>query len=222
MPERGERRRVGGRLLAGEARELGADQLLDVVLGPGGIPEPGRLSRQLLASFGGLSKLGRAEAAELLAFEGLGPASATRLLACFELGRQLAHPVREERFTIGSPEDVARLLGPAMEGLHQEQFRVLLLDSKHRVLRDVLVAQGGLNAAVVHPREVLRPAILAAAAALVLAHNHPSGDPEPSEEDRRLTARFREACRLIGIELLDHVILGAGCFASLKERGLIP
>ena len=109
-----------------------------------------------------------------------------------------------------------------MAPLQQEQFRALLLDSKHRVRRNVLVAQGGLNAAVVHPRDLLRPAILAAAAALVLAHNHPSGDPEPSEEDLRLTARFYEACRLIGIELLDHVILGDGEFASLKERGYIP
>jgi DNA repair protein RadC len=187
------------------------------------VPRAGGLGRRLLERFGGLRPLGRALPEELLACEDLGPASAARLLACFALIRRSrrrgAGPARPG---ISAPEDVASLLAPEMEGLCQEQFRALLLDSKHRLRRNVLVTQGGLNAAVVHPRELLRPAILSAAAAVILAHNHPSGDPEPSEEDLRLTARFAEACRLIGIELLDHVILGDGEFASLKERGFIP
>jgi len=209
-------------LLRGEAERARPEALLAVLLAPGGVPEPGPLSERLLDHFGGLRRLVWAEPDELLACGCLGPAGVTRLLAGFELGRRMTRVPLEDRPQVGGPEDAAAILAPAMEGLRQEQFRALLLDSKHRVLKSVLVAQGGLNAAVVHPRELLRPAILAAAAALVLAHNHPSGDPEPSEEDLRLTARFHDACRLMGIELLDHLVLGGGRFASLKERGLIP
>ena len=196
-------------------------ELLAVLLGQGGIPAPEDLSGKLLARFGGLCGLSRTEPEELLGWGELGPAAVGRLLACFELGRRAASERLASRPFIASPADAAELMAPLMEGLRQEQFRVLLLDSKHRVLKDVLIAQGGLNAAVVHPREVLRPAILASAAAMLLVHNHPSGDPAPSEEDLELTNRFNEASRLIGIELLDHIILGGGGFTSLKERGLL-
>jgi DNA repair protein RadC len=200
---------------------MSPSQLLTALLAPGGIPEARALSKRLLARFGGLSQLGGAAPEELMACEELGPASALRLIACFELGRQAARAKLDDRPAISCPADVFALLGPGMRGLRQEQFRALLLDSKHRVLRDVLVAQGGLNTAVVHPRDVLRPAILASAAALLLVHNHPSGDPEPSEEDLRLTARFMEASRLVGIDLLDHLVIGGGEYSSLKERGAL-
>ncbi len=209
-------------LLNGGAERLRPADLLAALLAPGGIPRPADLGEKLLGRFGGLPALGVADPEELLACREVGPASAARLIACFELGRQTARAKLADHPVIGRPEDAAALLAPRMGGLRQEQFRVLLLDSKHRVQRDVLVAMGGLNAAVVHPREVLRPAILCAAAALVMVHNHPSGDPEPSEEDLRLTARFYEACRLMGIDLLDHIILGGSDFVSLKERGLMP
>jgi len=119
---------------------------------------------------------------------------------------------------ISKPEDV-RDLCAAMARYRQEVFRVLLLDSKHRVLRKVMVCKGGLNAAVVHPREVFAPAIVARAASIVLVHNHPSGDPEPSSEDLRLTQRMADAGRLLGIEVLDHVIVAKGGYVSLKEHG---
>ncbi len=209
-------------MLAGSAEHLPPAALLAALLAPGGVARPTGISARLLRRFGGLRALGAAAPQELLAWGELGPAATLRLLACFELGRQAVRAGLGERPAIHAPEDVVALLGPRMGGLCQEQFRVLLLDSKHRVERDVLVAMGGLNAAVVHPREVLRPAILSAAAAMVMAHNHPSGDPEPSEEDLRLTTRFAEACRLMGIELLDHVILGAAAHVSLRERGLLP
>lgn len=209
-------------LLNGEADRLNPAELLAALLAPGGIPRADALGRRLLCRFGDLRGLGAAEPEELLACHELGPASTARLIACFELGRQTARAKHGAHPAIRCPADVAELLSTRMGGLRQEQFRVLLLDSKHRVQRDVLVALGGLNAAVVHPREVLRPAILCAAAAMVMAHNHPSGDPEPSEEDLRLTVRFSEACRLMGIELLDHVVIGGGDFVSLKERGLMP
>jgi len=208
-------------LLAGSAEHLPPAALLAALLAPGGVTRPASLSARLLRRFGGLRALGAAAPQELLAWGELGPAATLRVLACFELGRQAARAGLGERPAIHAPADVVALLGPRLGGLRQEQFRVLLLDSKHRVEREVLVAMGGLNAAVVHPREVLRPAILSAAAAMVMVHNHPSGDPEPSEEDLRLTARFADACRLMGIELLDHVILGAAAHVSLRERGLL-
>lgn len=217
-----ERRPGHPELLEGDADRLRPAELIAALLVQGGVPRPEPLGRRLLERFGGLPALGCAEPEELLACRELGPASAARLIACFELGRQAARARVADRCAILGPAEVAALLAPRMSGLRQEQFRVLLLDSKHRVQREVLVAMGGLNAAVVHPREVLRPAILSASAAMVMAHNHPSGDPEPSEEDLRLTARFAEACRLMGIELLDHVVLGGGEFVSLRERGLMP
>ncbi|MCP4545894.1 MAG: DNA repair protein RadC [bacterium] len=221
MSDRTSASAAGGILLQGQGEYLGPVQLLTELLSPGGIPSAEILSGRLIDHFGGLRPLIWAAPEELLAWSELGPASVTRLLACFELGRLAARERVTERPVISSPGDVADLTGPLMGGLKQEQFHALLLDSKHQVLKDILVAQGGLNAAVVHPREVLRPAILASAAALVLVHNHPSGDPEPSEEDLKLTTRFHEACRLIGIELLDHIVLGGGVFVSLKERGLV-
>lgn len=124
------------------------------------------------------------------------------------------------RTPISRPEDVRNLCA-GMAKYRQEVFRVLLLDSKHRVLRKVTVCKGGLNAAVVHPREVFAPAIIARAASIVLVHNHPSGDPEPSEEDLRLTRRMVEAGQLLGIDVLDHVVVAKGGHVSLKEHGLL-
>jgi len=152
----------------------------------------------------------------------LDPRVALLLSAGIELGRRARDPKLAERPRILEPAAVRRLLGREMEALRQEQFRTLLLDSQHRLIRVCLVSQGSLNAAVVHPREVLRPAILASAQALVLVHNHPSGDPEPSEEDVRLTLRLTEASGLLGIELLDHIVLAAGGFRSLREGGFLP
>lgn len=119
---------------------------------------------------------------------------------------------------ITGPEDVHTLC-VSMAGYRQEVFKALLLDSKHRLIRKVTICKGGLNAAVVHPRELFAPAITARAAGLVLVHNHPSGDPEPSEEDLRLTRRMAEAGRLLGIEVLDHIVVAKGGYVSLREHG---
>jgi DNA repair protein RadC len=115
--------------------------------------------------------------------------------------------------------DVAALVGPEMRYLDREHFRVVLLSTRHDVLAVEQVAVGGLNSAVIHPREAFKAAIRWSAAAVILAHNHPSGDPEPSADDLRLTARLAEAGRILGIEVLDHVVVGDGRFVSLRERG---
>lgn len=123
--------------------------------------------------------------------------------------------------TIKGPEDVYRLLSPALRGEPREHFVALYLSSRHHVLAQETISVGSLNASIVHPREVFRPAILHSAAALILAHNHPSGDPSPSEEDLAITKRLHEAGALLGIELLDHIILAASDYVSMKERRLL-
>lgn len=209
-------------LLSGEHAGIRDDHLLGLLLGPLGIAEPGAMARRLLRRYGGPHGLGRSTPGEWGREEGLNVRAALALSAGLELGRRARDPRLDGRPRILEPASVFRLLGREMESLRQEQFRVLLLDSQHRLIRISLISQGSLNAAVVHPREVLRPAILAAAQALVLVHNHPSGDPEPSEDDVRLTLRIMEACGLLGIELLDHIVLGADQFRSLREGGYLP
>jgi DNA repair protein RadC len=175
------------------------------------------LAHDLLARFGGLRELARAEVDSLLKVPGIGPAQAARLLAACEMGRRLVGSKRPSRAEIRCPEDVAELVMERMRSLDREQFRVLLLDSKNRLLGMQTVAVGTLNASLVHPREVLKAGIQKSAAALILVHNHPTGVETPSEEDLRLTRRIVEAGRIVGIEILDHVIIGDGTYESLRE-----
>jgi DNA repair protein RadC len=149
---------------------------------------------------------------------GLAPASARRIEAAFSLGRALGQARRQERPLLRSPKAVFELLSPETRGLEQETFWSLLLDGKQRLRRLVAVSAGTLTASLVHPREVYRSAIREAAAALIVAHNHPSGDPEPSAEDLAVTERLRQAGEIVGIPLQDHVILGEDRFVSLRER----
>lgn len=133
--------------------------------------------------------------------------------------------VRETNHTedlrIKSPQDVAALLMDEMEGLAQEEFWVICLSTKNQVLATVSVSRGSLNASIVHPREVFKAAIVANSASVILAHNHPSGDPTPSQEDINVTRRLVEVGRLVGIDVLDHLVIGDGVFASLKDKGYV-
>jgi DNA repair protein RadC len=190
---------------------LGTEQLLELL---GGRPRgtrrpPGPLD---------LVDLSRTGVAELVAERGLPRSGARRLAAAFELGRRLSAHRRPSRPSVRSPARVLRLLGDEVRGCEQERFFVLLLDGKHALRRVELVSVGTLTSSLVHPREVFRPAVRAACAAVVCAHNHPSGDPEPSAEDVEVTRRLLEAGRLLGIPLLDHVVLGEGRYVSLRER----
>ncbi len=178
------------------------------------------LAQRLLAEFGGLAGLARAPIAELTARKGLGGAKAAQLKAALELGRRLALEAPEERSQIRSPADVAALLGLEMGAFEQEHLRVILLDTRNRVLRVETVAVGSLNSATVRIGEVFKAAVRHNAAAIVVVHNHPSGDPSPSPDDVRLTATLVEAGELLDIAVLDHVIVGRPGWASLKARGL--
>jgi DNA repair protein RadC len=181
------------------------------------IPDPLGAARRLEEAFdlGGLS---RAEVSLLRTRGGLPAGAAARLAAAFVLGRRVEAAVRPSRPCLRSPARVFEWLAPEVRRLDRETFHVLLLDGKHRLMRSVRVSEGTLTSSLVHPREVFGPAVREAAAAVIVAHNHPSGDPEPSGEDLAVTRRLIEAGRLLGVPVLDHVVIGDGAFVSLRER----
>ncbi len=201
-------------------RALGDDELLALVL-RSGVREPDarQVAERLLAAAGSLPRLASAAPAVLCAEAGVGPASAASLLAAFELGRRLAARPLERGAAIRSPADVHGHFHARLREVAQEELHLLLLDGRHRVLRSALISRGTLTASLVHPREVFREALREPAAAVVLVHNHPSGDPTPSGEDARVTRRLARAGDLIGIPLLDHIVIADGGFASLREAG---
>jgi DNA repair protein RadC len=198
-------------------------ELLAIVLGTGGGGQDVlELARQLLEiSDGSLRRLAQRPSAELLRSPGVGPTKAGRLVAAFELG---ARAVREERprvQRIREPEDVLRLFGPRLRDLQVEEFHLLALDSQSQVLREVLITRGLLNSSLVHPREVFRAAIAEAAAGIIVVHNHPSGDPTPSAEDRAATKQLCSAGRLLDLPLYDHVIIAGDRYVSFATAGLL-
>jgi len=170
---------------------------------------------------GSLRRLSASSPAELARTPGIGPAVAARLCAALELGRRMAAEAPAERTRIQGPMDVYARCAPSMRDLAQEEFRVLLVNAQHAVVRELVVTRGILDASVVHPREVFRAAVSESAAAVVLVHNHPSGDPTPSPEDREVTRQLAEAGAMIGIPVLDHIIIGDGRYASFVEAGLL-
>lgn len=165
-----------------------------------------------------LPGLAQASAGSLRVKGGLSAARAARLAAAFALGRRVQASSRPARPSLRSADRVHEQLGPALRGLSQETFHVLLLDGKHRLLRRQRVSEGTLTSSLVHPREVFGPAVREAAAAVIVAHNHPSGDAEPSAEDLAVTRRLIEAGRILGIPVLDHVVIGDGTYVSIRDR----
>ncbi len=210
------------RLLMHGADALSSADLLAVLLRTGTREATaGDLAGRLLAAFGSLQALSQAHPAELLRQVGIGPTKAGAVAAAFELGRRAQTTPAARRPAIRTPADVAALLGPQMRHLDREHFRAVLLNTRHEVLGVTGVAIGGLDSAPIHPREVFKEAVKHSAAAVILVHNHPSGNPEPSGDDLRITGRLHEAGRVVGIEVLDHVIIGDGRFTSLRERGAL-
>lgn len=170
------------------------------------------------ARFETLEALARADVATLEEVPGVGRATAGRLAAAFEIGRRAASATPMDTQPIRGPADVFRRLGPRLQDVRQEEFHALLLNTRHHVVRQVLVTRGILDASLVHPREVFRIAVAEGAAGVILVHNHPSGDPTPSPEDRAVTRQLGEAGRAIGIPVLDHVVVGRGRYVSLADE----
>jgi DNA repair protein RadC len=198
-------------------------ELLAILLGTGSggssvLEVAGRL---LDVAEGSLRRLAQRPSAELLRAHGIGPTKAARLIAAFELGARLAREERPPIIRIREPEDVAHLFQDRLRDLQVEEFHLLALDSQSQVLREVLVTRGLLNSSLVHPREVFRAAIAEAAAGIIVVHNHPSGDPTPSAEDRAVTQQLAAAGRLLDLPLYDHVIIAGDRFVSFATAGLL-
>lgn len=199
-------------------RALSDAELLGWVLDTRAGPDPFAASRGLLATVP-LAELPGSSAARLAGLPGLGPARARRLLAALELGRRAAVPVPVAGLLVRRPEDLAGVLRDEFRGLDRERFIALYLDARHRVRALETVSIGSLNASLVHPREVFKPAIALSAAAVIVAHNHPSGDPRPSGDDLELTGRLDKCGELLGIALLDHLVVGDADITSIREYG---
>lgn len=214
------------KLLARGASALTDPELLAILLRTG-LPGANavEVARQLLKRFGSLSDLSRCTVKEIVAIPGIGEAKAIQLAAAFGLGQRLANE-RLSRQKLDSPELVHDLVAAEMRSLHKESLRVILLDTRYHLLRMEEVSLGSVNESIAHPREIFRPAVISSAYAVIVVHNHPSGDPSPSQSDHSLTRRLAEAAELLQIKLLDHIIIGAPAegrlpYFSFKEAGVL-
>lgn len=205
------------------AASLSTAELLAILLGTGGAGRPAlHIGQAILAEAGGaLRRIARQPVAVLTEVGGVGPARAVTIHAALELGRRMALEARQEGIPVRSPRDVVDYYAPRMEDLPVEEFHVAVLDAQHRLERDITVTRGILNSSLVHPREVFREAIAERAAAVILVHNHPSGDPSPSLDDRAVTEQLVAAGRLLDIPVHDHVIIGRGRYTSFAEAGIL-
>jgi len=211
------------RLIDLGATALSTSELLAIIVGAGSTGRSAlRVGHEILVSAqGSLRRLASQPVADLTMHIGIGRARAVAVHASLELGRRLALEQRSESTAIRTPRDVVAHFGPRLEDLPVEEFHVAILDSQHRLERDVTVTRGILNSSLVHPREVFREAIAERAAAIILVHNHPSGDPAPSPDDRNVTDQLVAAGRLLDIPVHDHVIIGRGRYTSFAEAGLL-
>ena len=200
---------------------LSPRELLAILIGSGGATGSALdVADKILArADGSLRRLASLPPGVLEAESGVGSATVCRIQGALELGRRAAAEPAEPTGRIHGPRDVFERVGPLLRDLRQEEFHALLLNTQHRVIRDVLVTRGILDASLIHPREVFRAAIVESAAGVILVHNHPSGDPTPSQEDRAVTRQLSAAGNAIGIPVLDHIIVGEGRYVSLGEEG---
>ncbi|MFE5426840.1 MULTISPECIES: DNA repair protein RadC [Bacillaceae] len=210
------------RFLQDGPQSLSNQELLALLLRTGSREESVlQLSGRLINSFKGLRLLKEASVEELTVIKGIGEAKAIQILASVELGRRINNLNDQDRYVIRSPEDGANYCMEEMRFLSQEHFVCLYLNTKNQVLQKTTVFIGSLNASIVHPREVFKEAFKRSAASIICLHNHPSGDPSPSREDIEVTKRLVECGKIIGIEILDHIIIGEHKYVSLKEKGYL-
>ncbi len=201
-------------------------ELIALIFGSGTRTKRGPLSavqlgQALLRAYGSLHRTSRRELKELMRVVGIGPAKAVQLVAAFEIGRRVEAQRGGVRLQVSAPADVAAYYGPLMRDLKREVFKVVLLNTANVVLGDYTISEGGLAASIVEPRAVFQQAILDNAAAIICLHNHPSGNPEPSREDIRITRQLVEAGKLLGVPVHDHLIIAGTRYTSLAERGLM-
>lgn len=210
------------RMIKEGPKALSNQELIALILGSGTRSESVlQLAARVLKHFDGLRLLKEASIQELMEIRGIGEAKAVQILAAMELGKRIQQFTVEARYTIRSPEDVANLVMDEMRHLQQEHFVCLYLNTKNHVLHKQTIFIGSLNASIVHPREVFKEALRYSAASIICLHNHPSGDATPSREDIEVTKRLHNCGKMLGIDLLDHIIIGDKRFCSLKEKGYL-
>lgn len=210
------------RMMRSGAEALSHAELLAILLVTGTRKESAlTVAQRILGQTDGLRRLADMGIEELIGINGIGPAKAVQLKAAIELGRRMTASRAGDRVVIRSPRDAAELLAEQLRYLQKEHFVCLFLNTKNQVIAQETLSIGSLNASIVHPREVFRAAIKYGSASIVCAHNHPSGDPAPSPEDIAITKRLVESGRIVGIDVLDHIVVGDGHFVSLKEQGMM-
>ncbi|WP_232423559.1 RadC family protein [Bacillus massilioanorexius] len=210
------------RFIHGGPQSLSNQELIALLLRTGTKNESVlQLSERLIAHFDGLRMLKDASIEEITSINGIGEAKAIQLLAAVEIGRRVSNLCYTDRYVIRSPEDCANYCMNDMRFLTQEHFVCIYLNTKNQVLHKQTIFIGSLNASIVHPREVFKEAFRRSAASIICIHNHPSGDPTPSKEDIEVTKRLIECGKIIGIDVLDHLIIGEKKYVSLKEKGYL-
>ncbi|MBP2240584.1 DNA repair protein RadC [Cytobacillus eiseniae] len=210
------------RFIQNGPQSLSTHELIAILLRTGTKDESVlQLANRLITHFEGLRLLKDASLDEITSIKGIGKAKAIQLLAAVEIGRRIANLSFDERYVIRSPEDGAKYMMHEMRFLSQEHFICLYLNTKNQVIHKQTIFIGSLNASIVHPREVYKEAFRRSAASIICLHNHPSGDPSPSKEDIEVTKRLVECGKIIGIEVLDHLIIGDNKYVSLKEKGYL-
>ncbi len=217
-----EEERPRERLIRKGPENLSNQELLAIILRTGTVNESVlQLSQRVIQHFEGLRLLKNASIEELMEIKGIGQAKAIQILASLELGERIIQLNPSDKYTIRSPEDGASYLMEELRFLTQEHFVCLYLNTKNQVIHKQTIFIGSLNASIVHPREVFKEGIRRSAASVLCFHNHPSGDPTPSQEDIQVTKRLVESGKVIGIDVLDHIIIGDKKYVSLKEKGYI-
>ncbi|MDD3520416.1 MAG: DNA repair protein RadC [Actinomycetota bacterium] len=214
------------KLLKTGPETLSNAELIALVIGTGIKTKSGShsaidIAKTLVHNFGTLNNLANVSADELLISEGMGKAKAAKIIAAIELGRRIVSQKNGNNIKFRCSEEVANYYIPLMKDLKKEQFKVILLDVKNKILKDILISQGSLTSSIVHPREVLKPAIQSSAASVIFVHNHPSGDPEPSTDDIEITNRLCKSCSIMGINMLDHIIVAENGYYSFRQKDLL-
>ena len=201
---------------------LSAQELLALIIGRG-IPQKSviNIAQELLTRFGNIKAISQATIEELSQIKGIGFAKAVQIKACFELGKRQDLEAEPKDFDIQDPQNVVKAIQASIKDKAKEHFKLILLNTRNKIIGISTISIGTLNSNLVHPREVFKEAIAHSAASVVLAHNHPSGDSEPSEDDLIITKRLTEAGKILGVEVLDHIIITKNGFFSFKEKGLI-
>jgi len=212
------------RLVKYGAENLSDAQLLAIILRTGDRVDKTSavdLARILIDKLGNFRELDSVSVSELQSIKGIGPAKSAQMKAALEIGKRFLRQKTEPKEKIKSVEDVFNYYKPYLRDLKKEVFKVMLLDGRNKIIKDVTISEGSLTKSIVHPREVIKEATKESAAALIFVHNHPSGESKPTKDDIEITERLIKACDIVGIRVLDHIIIGANDYFSFADEGLI-